>query len=192
MKLTKVCSRCGIEKSLADFVKDDKCKDGRKNPCESCRKEYRKNYYRLNSLAARDRGEDYRAANKEEIKAKKSKYREENREKLREKQRDYYNEDKLKNPERWSDKERKEILKRQTLELTREQRREITYFYSLRDALTFSTGTAHHVDHIIPLKGKNFSGLHVPWNLQVITAEENLQKGNRLCIDEMWDESDLM
>ena len=62
--------------------------------------------------------------------------------------------------------------------LTQKHLDDISHFYKQARELTKTTGIIHHVDHIIPLKGKTVSGLHVPSNLQVIPASDNCSKGN--------------
>jgi len=63
--------------------------------------------------------------------------------------------------------------------LSRDQKFEIQAIYIESARLSKETGVPHHVDHIEALRGKNVCGLHVPWNLQILTAKENMSKGNR-------------
>jgi ribosomal protein L37E len=53
-------------------------------------------------------------------------------------------------------------------------------FYREAHKKHFETGVLHEVDHIIPLNGKNVCGLHVHWNLRVVTKTENKKKLNKV------------
>lgn len=59
----------------------------------------------------------------------------------------------------------------------------IRFVYDEAARITEESGEQHQVDHIVPLMGRTVCGLHVPWNLQVITKPENIKKGNRVWPD---------
>tara|TARA_R110002126_G_scaffold268049_1_gene411542 strand:- start:335 stop:934 length:600 start_codon:yes stop_codon:yes gene_type:complete len=64
--------------------------------------------------------------------------------------------------------------------ITRKQKSEIRQLYQIAITMSKTTGERYVVDHIIPLRSDYVCGLHVPWNLRVITQEENLKKSNKV------------
>jgi hypothetical protein len=64
--------------------------------------------------------------------------------------------------------------------LSKAHKKEIREIYKQAITLTKLTGEQYVVDHVYPLRSNFVCGLHVPWNLRVITQEENLRKSNQL------------
>jgi hypothetical protein len=55
----------------------------------------------------------------------------------------------------------------------------ILAIYKESRRLSLETGIQHHVDHIVPITSKLVCGLHCEANLQILTFNENIKKGNR-------------
>lgn len=128
------------------------------------------------SEAAKEAGRRYYEKNRELVKAKaasrpaevRSKY---NR-KHKEQHKEYYN---------VLTSLRKRRHKQATpIWLNTKQKQDIKNLYMQAVTLTKITGERYVVDHIVPLINPEVCGLHVPWNLRVITQEENLKKSNKL------------
>jgi hypothetical protein len=64
--------------------------------------------------------------------------------------------------------------------VTAEQKKQMRSLYLEAQRMTKITGERYVVDHIVPLLSECVCGLHVPWNLRVITQEENLKKSNKI------------
>lgn len=63
--------------------------------------------------------------------------------------------------------------------LAKQDFKQIEKWYTIAKELQWLSEEPLHVDHIIPLQGKEVCGLHVPWNLQILTISENLKKRNK-------------
>jgi hypothetical protein len=176
----KKCKGCGKTKDLELFAKELKNKDGRSGKCYDCTNEY---YRTRNSIPS--------------VKEQKQKYRDANKSRAKDYNKTYYQSNKdqiLNNVKSWqttntgkvsSYKAKNKISRKKGyVDLTEEQAKAVADMYWLAKDLELVTGEKYHVDHIVPLCGKDVSGLHVPWNLQVLPADVNIRKSNKY--DEKW------
>lgn len=197
----KICNKCKHEKLFNDFSKDKRKKDGYDIRCKACAKQY----YELKKKDILSQKQNYQIVNKEKIAKNKQKYRKTNAEKISEYNKEYRenNRDVILNYHKEYYKIHKDKFeqyyetnkdsfnarnaKRRSAKLnatpswlTKKQLLEIEELYLCARMFRLYTGQEYHVDHIVPLQGENVCGLHVPWNLQVITAKENLTKSNKI------------
>lgn len=108
------------------------------------------------------------AANKEKHKALRDRWRTANRDKVRK----YNAAWRRANLKRMCAHARAYELRKQRAMPAWADREAIQRFYEQRPA-------GFHVDHIVPLRGKLVSGLHVLENLQYLPGLDNNKKGNR-------------
>lgn len=72
--MTKVCTKCGVEKELSEYGKKKSGKNGIASKCKSCYKEYYKEYNKNNKEHIKENRKEYRKNNKEYYKEYKKKH----------------------------------------------------------------------------------------------------------------------
>lgn len=192
----KTCTNCNKNKELKEFSIRKDSKDGLRGHCKECVTERNIRVHAENREERNLQSKDYYQKNREKQLKRQKVLNLKHRQEKPNYHKDYY------------DKNREEILTKKSAYIqanlpkiiaknmkrhaTKKQRtpkwlakphfKEIEAFYIEASIRTKETGIKHHVDHIIPLQGENVSGLHVPWNLQILTASENISKGNRIIL----------
>ena len=159
----KRCYKCGKTKLKTEFNKNKTKWDGVTSECRACVKEYLKIWRSLNIEKTAVLSKEWYDQNKQRKQKFMRDYCKNNLDKFsahNAKRRAA----KLNRMLKWG----KELLKP-----------EIDNWYKRAKLASIFMEQEYHVDHIVPLQGKNVSGLHVPWNLQLLTKSENLSKGNR-------------
>jgi hypothetical protein len=158
----KTCRVCLAQKAFDFFHKDKTQKDGYRTQCKSCVAEYMKKHHVLN---------------RERIVAKAVAWVEKNRDRHNEKCNKWAKDNPHKVNARTA---RRYAAKTQATPswLDAEHYWMITEAYNLAKLREKMLGGKWEVDHIVPLRGNVVSGLHVPWNLQVIPASQNRRKSN--------------
>ena len=192
LQTLKLCNGCQEAKPFECFstVKPGLGdKNNLRSRCKECRAKQNLKWHQENTIRAKTNRAKYYASHLEQEKLQAQNWREENRDRHSLNNKLWKKLNPSMNTKNSSAKRAKKLQATPNW-LTAIHHAQIQEIYDVAAAITVQTGIKHHVDHIFPLQGVNFSGLHVPWNLQVIPEFDNLSKKNRFpreCSELSWE-----
>lgn len=180
--LTKKCTKCKNFLPIEHFGKLSSASDGLKYRCKACIKVDKAEFAKAHPDKIKEWQLNWAKNNPEMVRngnlKRTRRWNSKNRPKRREM------------TKRWFDNNpgmraiygtaRRESCRIQAISLSKSETSQFLEIYRDAKILSDTTGIPHHVDHIIPLRAGTVMGLHVPWNLQIITAEQNLKKNNKV------------
>jgi hypothetical protein len=174
----KTCTKCNEAKPTSEFYRKKESRDGFATECKTCNNKRRRAHIEANSESHKNRMSQYYQDHKEVFLERASQRREEKWKEISEYKKCWA---KLNRAKKNADSSRRRARQKQRTPrwLSEDHLKEIENFFWLAKDISKVTGEDYHVDHIVPMKGKNVCGLHVPWNLQVLPSDVNIAKGNK-------------
>lgn len=170
----KKCSGCQTIQNFANFHSHRRNPDGLEYACKTCVSIRQKIIYQKNKIKRQLTCRLYKKNNAKKIALYNEQYRKNNLEITRNCP------SRFDKPKIYARNAKRRANKKLATPkwLSKDDYRFIELFY--KEAVRLSnSNTTYEVDHIIPLNGENVCGLHVPWNLQILTTEENILKSNK-------------
>ncbi len=171
---SRSCTKCSEIKEASQFYTDPRNSDGLMAWCKPCHNTHMHTKYHSNLDESQAKNREWKnrayAAAPEKHKVKSKQWREQNPEKAKESAKKY----KQDNRGYYTAKQ----MERKAGQLKRTPAWLSDSDFEAMEKLYEECPDDHHIDHEIPLQGRNVSGLHVPSNLQPLEASKNIVKRN--------------
>ena len=187
---TKTCNKCKKSKSKKDFYNDRERKDGLSYSCKSCRSKYNKEYQKQNKEQIQKQRKEYRIKNRAEVLKQKKQYYENNKEQIQKRQKEYEKSRRKSDPLYRCITNTRALIshsfsnqnvskKSKTFEILGCSPK---WFYEFWLEEKYNPPHSH-LDHIVPASlardEQEVMLLNHYSNFQVLSASDNVKKGNR-------------
>jgi len=166
----KTCTLCKVFKTYDFFGKRKEGLDGRRSRCIECITICRRDYYKAHHVKNKE----------QKLKYAREYYSTEHGKKIQRKNLNIYKKTHLAERNTYGANRRAKKVNATPTWPTDFDIAYIKHIYIQSIELSKISEESYEVDLITPLMSKQVCGLHVPWNLQIITATENQKKSNKV------------
>ncbi len=171
-----VCTKCNSEKSATEFHRNG---DRRRPACKTCNNASTKKWRDENPEAYKASKKRSEVKHADRVAERHRRWRAKNPERARELSVKAMDKWRTLNPDKARVASRVQRAKRRAQETQRTLPGHDAFIAAIYKT---ASGLGLTVDHVVPLNGENVSGLHVPWNMQMLSDNQNKRKSNTFAV----------
>ena len=183
---TKKCNECFVVKNVSEFGKESRAVNGYKPRCKNCLNKYYNLKYKSGAINKKEKSKEYYQKNKNRVLKVVKKYYTKNRNKIILRQKFYLRAKKISHPHIRTIASFRSLIKKMLRDPSYSTFKYLQYsFDDLIKTLGRLPEKGEHIDHKIPMSWfideTELRLIFSLSNLQILTATENISKGNRYC-----------